>query len=203
MMRLLALLGGLWLLAAAPVAAQAPPDSSADAFFHEGAQQYVAGNRAAAQRAVEEGLSVAPGDPRLEALRQKLEQEGQPQNQADSASANNQEQSQQNANSSSSEASEEGQDDPSRSQQEGNAQSGAREQSSAESSQPGQQSPSAASSGGASESTPRPRDGGTPVDTLSRAQAERLLRALEGQERQLLRRLQTRSADRRSVEKDW
>jgi len=203
MTRLFVLLGGLWLLAAAPAAAQAPADSSADAFFHEGAQQYVAGNRAAAQRAVEEGLSVAPGDPRLEALRQKLEQEGQPQNQADSAQANNQEQSQQNSNSSSSETSEEGQDDPSRSEQEGTAQSGSRDQSSAESSRPGQRSSTAASSGGTRDTQPRPRDGGTPVDTLSRAQAERLLRALEGQERQLLRRLQTRSADRRSVEKDW
>jgi hypothetical protein len=203
MTRLLGLLAVAGLLAATPAVAQGPPDSSADSFFHEGAQAYVAGNRAAARRAVEEGLSVAPGDPRLEALRQKLEQEGQPQSPADSAQANDQEQSQQNANSSSSEASEEGQDDPSESEEAGDAQSGPRDQSAAESSQPGPQSSAGASSGGGRDAPPRPRDGGPPVDTLSRAQAERLLRALEGQERRLLRRLQTRSADRRSVEKDW
>jgi hypothetical protein len=38
---------------------------------------------------------------------------------------------------------------------------------------------------------------------LSRAQAERLLRALEGQERQLLRQLRRRSSTSQTVEKDW
>lgn len=43
----------------------------------------------------------------------------------------------------------------------------------------------------------------TAVGTLTRTQAERLLRALEGQERQLLQELQMRSAKQETVEKDW
>jgi hypothetical protein len=49
----------------------------------------------------------------------------------------------------------------------------------------------------------RQGQGGHPVDTLSRAQAERFLRALEGQERRLLRQLRPQSTKRQTVEKDW
>jgi hypothetical protein len=38
---------------------------------------------------------------------------------------------------------------------------------------------------------------------LSREQAERILQALEGQEKQLLREVQKREARPRRVEKDW
>lgn len=188
------------LLAGAPAAAQ----STADAYFHEGAQAYVAGDKAAARRAVEQGLEVAPTDPRLIALRNKLRESGRPEGQRDSSATASGRRSQQNENASSSEATEGG-EHPSPSEDQGTARSGPRDPASAETSRPGERQTSRRPPNEALRSERRRRDGGgQPLDTLSRAQAERLLRALEGQERQLLRRLRARSAEQRQqVEKDW
>jgi hypothetical protein len=199
MMRLLGIGSvAVCLLAGAPVVAQ----STADAYFHEGAQAYVAGDRAAARRAVERGLEVAPTDPRLIALRTKLRQSGRPEGQRDSSATASGRRSQQSENAPSDEATEGG-EDPSPSENEGPPQSGPRDPASAEASRPGQRQASRRPTDGAPQAEARRRGGGRPVDTLSRAQAERLLRALEGQERQLLRQLRTRSARRQQVEKDW
>ncbi len=199
---------GMWiglilgiLLAGSPSSAVA--QSSADAYFHEAAQEYVAGNTAAARRAVEQGLAVAPSDPRLQALLEKLQQSGRSPGRQDSSSTNDSNRSQQNENSSSDESSESEEN------------SSPSEQSDAQ--QPGPQSDAQSGSGrrGSPSSSQDPSDDqqgtdrqrrpgdGRRVDTLSRAQAERLLQALEGQERQLLRRIQVRSATPRRVEKDW
>jgi hypothetical protein len=187
------------LLASGPysVAAQ----SSADAYFHEAAQAYVAGNTAAARRAVEQGLAVAPSDPRLQALRQKLRQSGRSPGRRDSSSANESNRSQQNENSSSDESSQ-NDENASESEQSEAQQPGPRSdaQSGAGESQSSAQTPSNGSQEGEAQRRP---GRGRPVDTLSRAQAERLLRALEGQERRLLRRIQVRSATPQRVEKDW
>jgi len=216
-------LGGvlLLLLAGPPAAAQ----STADSYFHEGAQAYVAGDRAAARRAVTQGLEVAPDDPRLIALRNKLRDGTRPDGSQDSSSTSAVRRSGQMGNESSDEASEGG-EEPSESETDGPRQPGAPDESAGLSAQSGQQSGSAGSEGAAGTSDPRPeqRDrgargarpddapratrpppgrGGRPVDTLSRTQAERLLRALEGQERRLLQQLRLRSMERRSVEKDW
>ena len=178
--------------------------SGAASYFHEAAQQYVAGNRAAAQRAVEQGLEVAPTDPRLNALHEKLQQQGQqPTGQQDSSATSSNDRSQQNAGSSSSETSENADDSSPSSGNQGNEQSGDQNQSTAGTSQSGQQSGSFTPTDSSAQPEPSPRGGGTPRDTLSREQAERLLRALEGQERQLLRELRTQSSSSRSVEKDW
>jgi hypothetical protein len=203
MMRILCWIGvGLVLLLGH--GPEARGQSSAASYFHEAAQQYVAGNRAAAQRAVEQGLEVAPSDPRLNALREKLNQQGeQPTGQQDSSATASGDRSQQNSDSSSSEASEEGDNSSPSSGNQGNEQSGEQNQSTAGTSQSGQQSGSFTPTDSSSQAEQRPRGGGTPRDTLSREQAERLLRALEGQERQLLRELRTRSTTPRSVEKDW
>jgi hypothetical protein len=187
------------VFAAGPYAVAA--QSSADAYFHQAAQEYVAGNTPAARRAVKQGLAVAPSDPRLQALLQKLRQSGRSPGRQDSSSANNSNRSQQNENASADESSESN-ENASESEQSDAQQPGPRSdaQSGAGQSQSSAQNPSDGQRG----ADAQPRSGeGRPVDTLSRAQAERLLRALEGQERQLLRRIQVRSATPRRVEKDW
>lgn len=222
MMRLFGL-GGLLvlLLAGMPVAAQ----STADTYFHEGAQAYVAGDRAAARRAVTRGLEVAPDDPRLIALRNKLREGRRPDGSQESSSTTSGRQSGRDGNESADEASEGG-EEPSESETDGPPQPGAQDQTGGEGAQSGR---SSGASGGEAEAgaseTSRDREGGgarggrpgdpsradralqgrggRPVDTLSRAQAERLLRALEGQERRLLQQLRPRPTEQRRVEKDW
>lgn len=195
------MIAGAWLFfAAAPVAAQS---ADADSYFHEAAQAYVDGNMAAARRAVEQGLAVAPSDPRLVALRNKLEQGGRPQGERDSSSSASSQQSQDEGDSASSEESDEN-DEASPSEERGTQRSGSRNDQSSGAEQSGTPSSSQRSSDASQPAQAQRRSGtGRPVDTLSRAQAERLLQALEGQEQKLLRRIQVRSADRTAVEKDW
>lgn len=190
------------LLGGGSVAAQA--QSGADAYFHRAAQQYVADEVQAARRTVERGLKVAPSDPRLLALRKKLRQgtrSGEQGGREDSSATGSNEGSQQGDNSSSDESSAGGQE---RSEEEdgGATQPGGPESPSSE--QAGSPSNGSPPSDGAGRGG-RQRSGpdGRPVDSLSRAQAERLLRALEGQERELLRQLRPESTKRQTVEKDW
>lgn len=201
------------LLLAPPATAQ----STADAYFHEAAQAYVDGAEATARRAVTQGLEAAPDDPRLIALREKLREGSRPDSQQDSSSTTSGRRSGQQDGESSDEASEGG-ENPSPSDTEGPTQSGPKASSKgAESgSRPGSDAQRPDRSGAQRQgagSAQRPSDtqpsstrrgrGGQPVDTLSRAQAERFLRALEGQERRLLRQLRPRSAKQQRVEKDW
>ncbi len=209
--RLVGAVGLLFAVGAGSVEAQSPPGS----YFHEAAQQYVEGNDAAAKRVVREGLRKAPSDPRLVALRKKLEQNDRPKNQQDDSSSSKQ--SQRHSNQSSNTASQE-EGEASQSNDQGPSQSGQDEQSgtssmsgqqSAENDAPEREAGKSDPSGDASSPTGSTteqndrRGEGSPTDTLSREQAERLLQALEGQERRLLRELQTRSATQTSVEKDW
>ncbi|MCS3684625.1 hypothetical protein GGP76_001976 [Salinibacter ruber] len=173
---------------------------SADALFHDAAQRYVAGDTEAARRAVERGLEIAPSDPRLQALRKKLEQRekqrggGRPsqqgrqsQSQRDPSRGNEGSQKQSDA---SEEESQSQSDDPSRS----------------ESSPPGTSDPSSAGSSG--EKAQGRQGGDRPgarrsARRLSQAQAARLLQALENQEQRLLREVQGESEAPSRVEKDW
>ncbi|HKL87714.1 MAG TPA: hypothetical protein VJ884_01840 [Salinibacter sp.] len=204
----------LLLVGTAPASAQ----SSADAYFHEAARQYVADNVPAARRAVEQGLAIAPSDPRLLALQKKLRQGNRPDGRQDSSSTGSQSGEQQNENQSSQSST--GGQKPS-SEQSGAARTGKQESSSRQggsrSAEPGpsekrQNANAQSASGGQPGDRPAPVDtlrrgqgsqGGHAGTPLSRAQAERLLRALEGQERQLLRQLRMRSSSRQKVEKDW
>jgi len=204
---------GLLLMGNVPVQAQ----STADAYFHEAARAYVADNVRAARRAVERGLKLAPSDPRLLALQKKLRQGQRPDGRRENSPDGAQSGSQQNENASSPESSKGGQE-PS-SEQSGAARTG--EES--EPSQPGgdpspdpdarrddpQDTNAQSPAGGRPADRPARADtmrrgrGGQGAAPLSRAQAERLLRALEGQERQLLRQLRPRSSSQKPVEKDW
>lgn len=199
---LLALLIPGALLTAAPVAAQ-----DAETFFHQAAQSYIGKDVPEAKRQVEAGLRVAPSDPKLLALQKKLEQQeqqqsgpsgqGQPQN----APQQDQEQKQQAGSQSG-----EQQDDQ---QEEGNQEADEEsEQPPDEQSPPNdppqgeQESADDASEGqpGEAQRPPSP----DPSTTLTEAQAERLLQALQNQEKQLLREVQRgRPARGRPTDKDW
>lgn len=197
-------IGGLAVLVAGSIAPAVEAQSSADSYFHEAAQQYVEGNTAAARRAVEEGLETDPSDPRLIALRRKLQQAGRAGGSEEQgpSSSNSGENAQQDNTPSSDDAS-------SDEEKASSSDDGGR-------TPPGRQDPGTSSTRAGARSSSQQMDDaqgradtlgrrgrGQPVDSLSREQAERLLRALEGQERQLLRRLQSRSSKRRTVEKDW
>lgn len=182
---------------------------SADAYFHEAAQQYIDNNLPAARRAVTQGLEVAPKDARLQALQEKLRETRRSTGTADRSSRSGQRQQQSGQQS---EQSSEGGQSRSESGQRSRAEPGAQQQN--RSGGQGQSRPQNGEERRAGEEGPerQPRAGGgqraregepRPVRALSRAQAEQLLRALEVQERQLLRTLAPREGDASTVEKDW
>lgn len=190
-----------------------------DPYFHEAAQYYVAEQKQPALQAIEEGLAVAPNHPKLLALRSKIreQQSAQPQP-GDQGSERDNPQSGQQDNTEGAE-SPQGQGD----QQEGDGpqeNDGASPPSPGPEGQPGDQDPGPAdmpptegagqqgeppqsSEGGSAQRGERDGRTGEQTDRLSRAQAERILQALEGQEKQLLREVQQREARPRRVEKDW
>ncbi len=177
--------------------------STADAYFHEAARQYVADDVQAARQAVERGLEVAPSDPRLVALREKLNQGSRPDDRRggrDSTSSSGEQGKQQNDNSSGEDTSQDGTE--AAGERGKSARTEDQEDPPSTTAGPRSSAQRPANRAGRAD-TMRQGRGGRPVDTLSRAQAERLLRALEGQERRLLRQLRTRSSKSRSVEKDW
>ncbi|MFO8100322.1 MAG: hypothetical protein R6T83_11970 [Salinibacter sp.] len=191
----LLLLGGL---------GDAVAQSDADAYFHEAAQAYVDNDLPTARRAVAQGLEAAPSDPRLQALRDKLQQsrpeEGDPDRASDAErppSSENESEASGTDGQSQSEAGDRSRDAPGAEEPERpdgqGAPSGADPQ--AEARPP--EGEAEADGGGAQADEPRP------TRQLGRAQAEQLLRALEVQEEELLRTLQLRDGERRSVEKDW
>jgi hypothetical protein len=199
LVRWIGIVGGLVLvLSGTPALAQ-----SAEAYFHEAAQQYVAGNKQAAQQAVERGLEVAPSDPRLQALREKLNQASEDQGGGGGSQqgASNQSQSEQSRGDGGREQQSE------MSGEEGQQQGAQDEEASAPQSSQSQQ---AGGSGRAGEGAPRSsnpsaRDG-EPAErnALTREQAARLLRALQNQEMKLLREVQGQDAEAEaSVGKDW
>lgn len=199
------LIGTIAILVVGGVVPAAEAQSSADSYFHEAAHQYVEGNTVAARRVVEEGLEKAPSDPRLIALRKKLQESGRSEGsgEQDPSSPNSGKNAQQD-NSTPSDESSSDEENTSSSEEGRRTPSGMRNPSETGSTPSGARSSNRQAGAAQGRADTLGRGGrGQPVDTLSREQAERLLRALEGQERQLLRRLQTRSTERRTVEKDW
>jgi hypothetical protein len=209
----------LWMTGAVVGGDAQAQGRSADAYFHDAAQQYIAENAAAAREVVQEGLAAHPDDPRLQALKAKLDR-SQQQSSPDSSS--------QGKGGDSQESGEKGPEqntDGRQGQEEGD--DGRRQESDASrdgrNGPNGDRRPSQSPSSNAQQQ-PDARPDGSPSDTptdaspnrrgrqgsqtsrgesLSRAQAERILRALQGQEQQLLREVQNRSARSQPVEKDW
>ena len=198
LLRWIGLIGSLLLvLGAPPVAAQ----SSADAFFHDAAQQYVTGDQEAARRAVKQGLKVAPWDPRLLALKKKLRRQDRNRRprgggQSSRQGSQNRQQRQQSRgeNAQEQQSGESGQEP--RSQANAPSDSRSSQRKGAQSDQTRQHA-----QGHGSQKTP---DGDRRrMNALSRAQAARILQALENQEMKLLREVQARSQKTTTVEKDW
>ena len=200
------LLAFLFVFAAAPVAAQSVAD-----YYHTAAQAYIGGDNAEAEQAAVAGLALAPNDAKLQALLEKIRER----NPDDSGGEQEQDKAEQ-------------QEDGEGEQQD-DAQSGEQEQESDESDgeqqneqqqpegqqqpeEPSEQNPSEQQQGDAEgEQEPtNPQGGGdtaTPFDVkpgeMTRAEAERILRAVESDELELLRDVQRRRARPRYVEKDW
>lgn len=263
--RLVGVLSALLLAAAPPAVVGQSSGASgrpATEYFHEAAQEYIAENVGAARRLVAAGLQQHPDDPRLRALKAKLDR-AQPRSEADSSSSSQGGRSSQTgkdgpASSSSppqasrqtpprdgSQADDDGRQPPpgetnganrdapssatgrppdatSRSQagrpQTDRPQADRAQADRAQARRPqAERSPDDPSRGSRSRgddagaeapartageqagSPGRPASNGP----LSRAQAERILQALQGQEKQLLREVQKRSARPTPVEKDW
>ena len=181
------------LLAAVALLAQAPPPSgpSAGDSYHAGARAFVDGDNARALQAVEAGLRAAPDDAKLQALRDLIQQQQDEQDQQDGGQedeAQNQDASDQG------EQGDQGDDAESPSQPD-RPEDGGQE---AERDQTRTQDPSEAQAG---EAPPQPA--GREPDEMSAAQAERILDAVGGEERLLLRELRRAPAQRRRSDKDW
>lgn len=190
---------GLLLLGGAIPSAWA--QSSADTYFHEAAQAYVAGEQDVALQRVEEGLEIAPSDSRLRALRETLQQDhgrSEEENGAGARSDRQEPGSRGAENTGPSEGVDGSEESP-----ETGSEGGSDPRSTTESGDGEQRRASRAADDPKQQGRVAEGMRGTPVDTLSRVQAERLLRALEGEERRVLRQLQVRSVERPVVEKDW
>ena len=164
----------------------AAPDASS--YFHEAAQQYLASDLQRALTTVDEGLRLDPGNPRLRALRDKIEQQQRSSQQNDSSAPS------QSQRGSSSQEQDEGQ------QQSGESPSQPDEAEDGEE-QGNRSGENAAPQDAASPGEAGERDG--EASGLSTAQAMRILRALENQEKQLLRQVQKRPLRSRRIEKEW
>ncbi len=198
----------VWALVVGGGSAAAQSDSSAseaDPYFHEAAQAYIESDLPAARRAVAQGLEVAPSDPRLQALREKLRQTRPSESEPDRTSDSERPQQQSGPQGESSDEGRSASDTGDRERQ----QPGAQEPESSDGA--GQRAPSGEEErAGEREAQEQQGMGGEspegdrrPARRLSRAQAEQLLHALEMQEQQLLRTLPPRDGERPSVEKDW
>lgn len=201
LIRWIGLVGGLVLvLGGTPAVAQ-----SAEAYFHEAAQQYVAGNKQAARRAVERGLEVAPSDPRLQALQETLKQTSDDRGGGGGSQQGASNQSQGQSKRSRGNGDQEQQ--PEGKGKEGQQQGAQDEKASASQSAPSRQTGGAGSAGegGPRSGNPPARTGGREGQrSLTREQAARLLRALQNQEMKLLREVQKQDKKAKaSVGKDW
>lgn len=198
----------IWLLLligaamVSPVRAQTDGPPAAASYFHEAAQQYLDANLQQALTTVNEGLRVTPDDARLLALRKKIQQ----QRQQSGSEGGGEQQSQQGGRSPQNPSNRDGQQrgqgqqssepgERSDRQQEGaQGQSGGQEQ------QDGTAPEDADERGSASDAT---RAGQEQDPELSQAQAARILRALEAQEKQLLREVQKRRRIPQRIMKEW
>lgn len=197
MIRLLPILA--LILLAAPVRAQSVAE-----YYHHAAQRYIAGADAEAEAAALAGLALAPDDARLQALleqiRQRQQESGGQQGQDESDQQQPGDGPQQQGQEGDEQESDEG-------EQEQDGEGQPQEPSEQPPGEP--QSPQPGDAGTQGEQNPgAPGDGAfapeaTEPGQMSRAEAERILQAIEADELQLLRDVQRRQSRPRYVEKDW
>ena len=177
---------------AARAQAQAPPQTSGE-YFHEAGQEYIGDALDEALATVDEGLRSYPDDSKLQALKEKLEEEQE--NQQQQSESGEEDEGEQGED-----QEPQGEENESEEEQDQN-QEGESEQDEPQSGEQEQQSEDDPEQSGAQDEQPQP----TPQDPteLSQEQAERILQALGDEEEQLLRQVQKLPARPRTVKKDW
>ena len=177
---------------AASAQAQPPPQTSGD-YFHEAGQEYIGDALDEAVATVGEGLQTYPDDAKLQALKEKLEEEQENQKQQSESGEENEDEGEEGED-------QEPQGEENESEEEQD-QEGESEQDDPQSGQQEQQSEDDPEQSGAQDEQPQP----APQDPteLSQEQAERILQALGDEEEQLLRQVQKLPAHPRAVKKDW
>ena len=172
---------------AVPVQAQ-----TSEVYFHEAGQEYIGDALDEALATVDEGLQTYPGDAKLQALKEKLEEEKENQQQGDSSEDDEGEQGEEQEPEGEEQESDEEQeqDEESEGNQDEPQEGESEQQNEDDSEQSGEQD---------QQPQPAPQD---PTE-LSREQAERILQALGNEEEQLLRQAQKLPARPQAVEKDW
>jgi hypothetical protein len=190
------------LLVAAPAGAQSVAD-----YYHTAAQAYIGGQNAEAEQAAVAGLNIDPTDAKLQALLEKIRER----NPDDSGGEQEQENAdeQQDGEGEQQENAESGEQDPEAEQEGQEEQPESEQQQPEEPSEPQDQQQGDAGAEG--EQPPQTLEGGgtqsTPFEVkpgeMSQTEAERILRAIESDELELLRDVQRRRARPRYVEKDW
>ena len=185
MTRVFFLIAAVALLAQAPAPRPSGP-SPAD-LYHQGARAFVDGENDAARRAVEAGLAAAPDDARLQALKDLIDQQDQEDDQEDGGQQDQSQNSDPGEQDQDGEQGEDGQNPPDQ-PEDG---SGDAEQDQTRTAPPQQTTEG--------ETPPPARERGQ----MSAAQAERILDAVGGEERLLLRELNRAPSQRSRSDKDW
>lgn len=197
--RWLVLILGFFLVAGG---SSALAQSSADAYFHEAAQHFVKGATAEALETVKQGLQVDPSDPRLRALRERIEQKENASGEGSASQtgrqAGEQENRTQTANQSGDPTDEQRADPGSDSEENTGGNNRMQQPPDLEETRAEERN----QEGSPLDERPMSRRN-RPENVLSRAQANRMLEALEVQEKKLLRELRVSSVEDKTVEKDW
>lgn len=194
-------------LLAAPVAAQSAVD-----YYHDAAKLYIAENNAEAETAALAGLAAAPDDAKLQALLEKIRErneqqgeqgdDGEPQENENEQSQEGEGQQQDQDASGEPQPGDEGEQ-----QQEPGGEPGQQQPEGPQEEPPPNEPGEAGSEGEPSDEAEGGDGEATPFDVkpgeMSRAEAERILRAIQSDELELLRDVQRRRARPRYVEKDW
>lgn len=178
MIRLLAVLA---LVASVGIAQTPPAGPTPRDLYHQGAKLFVDGDDAAALEAVDAGLARAPDDARLQALRDLIQQDQDP----------NEDQSQDPQEGESDPDGQDEQDDGDQGESTSDPEGGPEAERDATDATPDDPS--------AGQTQPR---SGEPAE-MTPAQAERLLDAVGGEERLLLREMRRPPTQRRRSDKDW
>jgi hypothetical protein len=169
---------------------------TAETAFHGGAQVYVDGRLQEAEEVVADGLASHPGDPKLLALKALIDEEKERRQQ--SGEGTSQEQQQEENREQQPQPNQSGQEEQSEQQESGEGQQQDQQEGQSE-----QQPEDPDEQRQAEEREQQSVEAGQDPDQLSRAQAVRILQALQNEEEQLLREVQKIKGRPRRVEKDW
>ncbi len=185
-------LAGLVILASAGIAQTAPGPSARD-LYHRGARQFVDGEQAAALAAVDAGLAQAPGDARLQALRDLIQQQQDEQDNQDGGQQDQDAQNSEAGDQGEGDQGENGQGPEDQTEKDGppseDGPEAERDQTNTappQSAAPGQAPPPAGQAG-----------------EMTATQADRILDAVGGEERLLMREMRRAPTQRRRSDKDW